>query len=183
MWRCRPLHHSEVVKQPWVTAPEYAGLGAGFFIYIVLVLFLNRSATLTKNLIKIVTLWLYSLKKLSFQERLTENCRCVCVCVLMRGGLRFNLLMRSLLLWEEECSVYTPVTYWHSPTGTGRQRRGSLGSKDGKEALRSSLTSICKERGFTRLLEAKTNCGLFHWALWISICWALYIACCSRVSY
>jgi hypothetical protein len=42
-------------------------------------------------------------RTLSTKEVLTRNCRCVCFDG--GGSLRFNLLMRSLSLWDAECVV------------------------------------------------------------------------------
>lgn len=179
MWRWRPLRLSEVVKQPWVTAPEYAGLGAGF-------LYIYSSGFVFKQICHTNKIWW----KLShFGSAALKNClfrkgwlKTRCVCILVGGGLIYSWGPSSS--WKEECSVYTPLTYWPSPTGTGRQRRGSpwvLRMERNLYIL--PLQASVRREVLPRLLETKTNCRLFHWALWTSICRALYVAYWSRISY
>lgn len=150
MWRWRPLRLSEVVKQPWVTAPEYAGLGAGF-------IYIYSSGFVFKQICHTNKIWW----KLShFGSAALKNClfrkgwlktRCVCF-----GEGRFNLLMRSLFFMERRMFCLHSANlltqshwYWTS------KARLSVGSKDGKEPLHSPLPSICKERGFTKTVGNK----------------------------
>lgn len=110
---------------------------------VLVLLFLNRFATVTKRPMKIVTLWLLELRRtLSIQELLT-------VCVGGGGGLQFNLLMRSILFGKKN-GLFTLLISWHNPTGTGCQRWGSPVRFQG----------ICKERGFARTVGNKDKLNI-----------------------
>lgn len=96
-------------------------------------------------------------RTLPIKEMLTRSCRCVCFDV--GGGLRgFNLLMRSLLLWEAECVIHAnkllTQCHWF------RDVKGEAllwGSKDEGGALHIFLISIFKEEeeGATKTVGSK----------------------------
>lgn len=77
------------------------------------------------------------------------------MCVLVRGGLRFNLFMRFLFFMERMFCLHSANLLTQSHWYWMSKARLSVGSKDGKEPLHSPLPSICKERGFTKTVGNK----------------------------